>query len=170
MPEVPGDLKETTPPQPDRRSFLSMTARLLGLAAVAEFLGVTGFYLWPRSRDGEGARGLVDAGPVGEFTPASVTPFPRGRFYLVRLADGGFLALSSKCSHLGCTVPWNEKDATFPCPCHSSVFDMRGDVRSPPATRALDLVPVRIEDGIVKVDTSRPIQRTRFEAGQVARL
>jgi cytochrome b6-f complex iron-sulfur subunit len=105
----------------------------------AEFLGVVAAYLWPRRGEGEGSRGIVEAGPVGEFTPASVTAFPQGRFYLVRLTDGGFLALSSKCSHLGCTVPWNEKDGTFPCPCHASVFDMRGNVLSPPAPRALDL-------------------------------
>ena len=158
------------PPQPNRRDFLSMAAKVLGLAVVAEVLGVTGAYLWPRRREGEGGHGLVEAGPVGEFTPASVTPFPQGRFYLVRLADGGFLALSSKCSHLGCTVPWNEKDGTFPCPCHASVFDMRGDVRSPPAPRALDLFPITIEGGIVKVNTGRLIQRERFEAGQVAYL
>jgi cytochrome b6-f complex iron-sulfur subunit len=156
--------------QPDRRRFLSLAWKVLGVAAVAEFLGVVAAYLWPRRGEGEGGRGIVEAGPVGEFTPASVTPFPQGRFYLVRLTDGGFLALSSKCSHLGCTVPWNEKDRTFPCPCHASVFDMRGDVLSPPAPRALDLFAVTIESGVVKVDTGRRIQRSRFEAGQVAYL
>jgi cytochrome b6-f complex iron-sulfur subunit len=162
--------RQQDPPQPDRRGFLSLASKVLGLAAVAEFLGVTGAYLWPRRGEGGGGRGIVEAGPVGEFTPASVTAFPQGRFYLVRLADGGFLALSSKCSHLGCAVPWSEKDSSFPCPCHASVFDMRGDVRSPPATRALDLFPIRIEGGIVRVDTGRRIRRERFEAGQVAYL
>jgi cytochrome b6-f complex iron-sulfur subunit len=99
-----------------------------------------------------------------------VRAFPGGQFYLVRLADGGFLALSSKCTHLGCTVPWNEKQRSFPCPCHASTFDEKGDVLSPPATRALDLFPVVIEGGIVKVDTSRRIARARFEPGQVAYL
>ena len=110
------------------------------------------------------------AGPVGDFTPASVRPFPAGRFYLVRLADGGFLAVASRCTHLGCTVPWNGKDQVFPCPCHASTFDMRGDVLSPPAPRALDLFRVTIEGGIVKVDTSRRIERPRFEPGQVTYL
>ena len=158
------------PAQPGRRTFLSSAWRVLGLLAAAEFVGVVAAYLWPRKGASEGGRGVVEAGPVGEFTPASVTPFPQGRFYLVRLADGGFLALSSKCSHLGCTVPWNEKDKSFPCPCHASVFDMRGDVLSPPAPRALDLFPITIESGVVKVDTGRRIQRDRFEAGQVAYL
>ncbi len=41
---------------------------------------------------------------------------------------------------------------------------------SPPAPRALDLFPVAIENGIVKVDTSRRIERQRFEPGQVTYL
>ena len=72
--------------------------------------------------------------------------------------------------HLGCTVPWDEKTKTFPCPCHASSFDMQGSVLSPPAPRALDLFPVTIEGGIVKVDTSRRIERPRFEPGQVTYL
>ena len=88
----------------------------------------------------------------------------------MRLADGGFLALSSRCTHLGCMVPWDGKQRVFPCPCHASRFDERGDVLAPPATRALDLFPVVIEGGIVKVDTSRRIARARFEPGQVTYL
>jgi cytochrome b6-f complex iron-sulfur subunit len=137
---------------------------------MAEFLGVTGAYLWPRGGEDGGGHGVFEAGPVGDFTPDSVTPFPGAAFYLVRLADGGFLALSSRCSHLGCTVPWNEKRRAFPCPCHASVFDMRGDVLSPPAPRALNRFPITIQGGIVKVDTGSPVRRARFEASQVTYL
>jgi cytochrome b6-f complex iron-sulfur subunit len=44
---------------------------------------------------------------------------------------------------------------------------MRGDVLSPPAPRALDNYAVRIENGIVKVDVSRPLKRRSFEYAQV---
>jgi cytochrome b6-f complex iron-sulfur subunit len=127
-------------------------------------------YLAPRKEGAGGGAGVFTAGPVSEFTPASVRAFPAGKFYLVRLADGGFLALASRCTHLGCTVLWNPKDQVFPCPCHASTFDQKGDVLSPPATRALDLFPVVIEGGIVKVDTSRRIERTRFDPAQVTYL
>ena len=169
MTEAPSPTRRD-PPRPDRRGFLALVSKGLGMVAVAEFLGVSGAYLWPRGREGGGGRGVVEAGPVGDFTPDSVTPFPQGGFYLVRLTDGGFLALSSKCSHLGCTVPWSEASRSFPCPCHASVFDMRGDVRSPPAPRALDLFAIAIDGGIVKVDTGRRLRRARFEAGQVTYL
>ncbi|HVP67401.1 MAG TPA: Rieske 2Fe-2S domain-containing protein [Anaeromyxobacteraceae bacterium] len=153
-----------------RRAFLVRLWKVLGAAAVLEVLAVGVAFLWPRKEGARGGAGVVAAGPVAEFTPSSVRAFPAGRFYLVRLADGGFLAIASKCTHLGCTVPWNAKERVFPCPCHASVFDMRGDVLSPPAPRALDLFAVRIEGGIVKVDTSRRIERTRFEPGQVTYL
>jgi cytochrome b6-f complex iron-sulfur subunit len=153
-----------------RRGLLGKLWKVLGFAAAAEAVLVVGAFLWPR-KGREGARGaVVVAGPVAEFTPSSVTPFPAQRFYLVRLTDGGFLALSSVCSHLECIVPWNEKDRTFPCPCHGSVFDMTGEVKSPPAPRPLDLFPVSLEGGIVRVDTSRKIRRSRFEPSQVVHL
>ncbi len=98
-----------------------------------------------------------------------MTAFPAGKFYLVRLADGGFLALSRQCTHLGCSVPWDEAAGRFACPCHASVFDLRGDVLAPPAPRPLDLFAVRIENGIVKVDVSAPIRRSAFDAAQVTR-
>ena len=82
---------------------------------------------------------------IPDRTAVVVTAFPGGRFYLVRLQDGGFLALSSTCTHLECSVPWSEKERKFPCPCHGSVFDITGQVLSPPAPRALDLFPVSIE-------------------------
>jgi cytochrome b6-f complex iron-sulfur subunit len=144
--------------------------KVLGLVALAEAVAVGVAFLAPRKERGARGDAILAAGPVAEFTPASVRPFPAGKFYLVRLADGGFLALASRCTHLGCAVPWDEERQVFPCPCHASVFDMRGDVLSPPAPRALDLLRVTIEGGIVKVDTSRRIERTRFEASQVTYL
>ena len=164
--------RDATPPpaSPERRAFVGRLWKGLGFLAGLELAAVAVAFLAPRKDDAGRGAGLVVAGPVAEFTPASVRPFPAGRFYLVRLADGGFLALSSKCTHLGCTVPWSEKDKTFPCPCHASTFDLRGEVLSPPAPRALDLFPVVIEGGVVKVDTARRIERSRFEASQVTYL
>ena len=60
----------------------------------------------------------------------------------MRLDDGGLLALSCKCTHLGCTVPWVEKEKKFLCPCHASAFDITGNVINSPAARALDTFPV----------------------------
>jgi cytochrome b6-f complex iron-sulfur subunit len=154
-----------------RRDFLARLWRILGGVALLEAAGLVGAFLWPRRRaEEESGHGVIDTGPVAEFTPGSVTAFPAGRFYLVRLQDGGFLALSSICSHLECSVPWNPKDGRFVCPCHGSVFELTGAVLNPPAPRPLDLYAVAIEGGIVRVDTRRRIRRQRFESSQVTRL
>lgn len=151
-----------------RRSFLTRLWIGLGGLAIAEYAWLMVEFLRPRPASSEAA-GVVVAGPIGQFDPGSVTAFPAGRFYLNRLADGGFLAVSRECTHLGCTVPWMADEGRFVCPCHSSAYDIRGDVLSPPAPRALDIHPVRIENGIVKVDTGRTLKRQMFEASQVAR-
>lgn len=155
-------------PATSRRSFLSRLWLGLGGLALAEYVWLTVEFLRPRSGPAEDA-GVLVAGPVEQFDLDSVTAFPAGRFYLTRLADGGFLAVSRECTHLGCTVPWMADEGRFVCPCHSSAYDIRGDVLSPPAPRALDIHPVRIENGIVKVDTGRTLKRRNFEASQVAR-
>ncbi len=137
-----------------RASFLTKIWTGLGLVAIAEFCWVFLTFLKPReTRTNLSSGEVVVAGPVEEFALNSVTAFSRGRFYLSRLENGGFQALSRKCTHLGCTVVWNAETRRFDCPCHSSAFDSRGNVISPPAPRGLDCFLVTIENQIVKVDT-----------------
>ena len=99
---------------------------------------------------------------MDNFEPGTVSAFVRGKFYLARLEDGGFLAMSRSCTHLSCTVPWVSGENKFICPCHSSEFDIRGEVINPPAPRALDLYPVSIENNVLKVDTSKLTKRSDF--------
>ena len=144
---------------------------LLGGVALAEVVWVVSDFFKPRKRRASngGADTVIVAGPVNRFEPGSVTAFPEGRFYLARLADGGFLALHRECTHLGCTVPWVAAEDRFVCPCHASSFDITGDVLSPPAPRPLDIFQVRIENAIVKVDIRRAVKRQSFSSSQVVR-
>ena len=155
--------------EPSRRSFLSKLWIGLGLVALAE--AVTVMFAFLRSNKSkpreEDSHAMVTAGAVTAFEVNSVTAFVRGRFYLARLEDGGFLALSSKCTHLGCTVPWVEKELKFACPCHGSAYDITGAVIKPPAPRPLDIYPLAIENNVVRVDTSKPLKRSMFRAEQV---
>ncbi len=150
-----------------RRSFLGTAWLAVGVVAFMESLWLILDFLRPRKENAGVEDNVVVAGPLERFELGSVTAFPQGRFYLVRLPDGGLLAVSRECTHLGCTVPWEADEERFVCPCHSSAFDMRGDVLSPPAPRALDLYEVRIENRVVKVNVARPLRRRAFEAGQV---
>lgn len=159
----------TTETVPSRRSFLNKLWIVLGFVALAEFIAVAVAFLRPGKskalQDSDDT--VIIGGAVEKFLPNSVTAFVRGRFYLARLEDGGFLALSRKCTHLGCTLPWVEKENKFICPCHASTFDITGKVISAPAPRALDIYPVIIENSIVKVDTGKPIKRSEFRTEQV---
>jgi cytochrome b6-f complex iron-sulfur subunit len=152
-----------------RRSFLNKLWIGLGLVALAEVVAVVFSFLRSNKSKPRGidSQAMVTAGAVDTFEANSITAFVRGRFYLARLEDGGFLALSSKCTHLGCTVPWVEKEMKFACPCHGSAFDITGNVIHSPAPRPLDIYPIVIENDVVKVDTSKPIKRNQFRAEQV---
>lgn len=154
--------------EPSRRSFLNKLWVGLGFLAIAEVIGLVVVFLRPGNKQAKGAEEkVITAGPVEKFPVDSVTAFVRGKFYLTRLADGGFLALSRKCTHLGCTVPWLPEEGRFECPCHASAFDIRGEVIRPPAPRALDMYNLIIENNVVKVDTGRLIKRGCFDVAQV---
>jgi cytochrome b6-f complex iron-sulfur subunit len=152
-----------------RRSFLRWLWAGLGLVALAETAWIGLSFLRPRRRAHAAGDGIVVCGPVEDFAPGSVTAFPAGRFYLARLQDGGFLGLHRECTHLGCTVPWSPAEGRFVCPCHASSFDITGQVLSAPAPRPLDLVEVRVENGVVKVNTARRDRRAAFSPDQVVR-
>lgn len=152
-----------------RRSFLNWIWAGLGAIVTVELVWMVTAFIRSRPLKGAGDNlgGIVTAGPVEEFEKNSVTAFPRGRFYLSRLADGGFLAVSRQCTHLGCTVPWIAEEKQFKCPCHASVFDITGNVMHSPASRALDLFPIRIVNDVVKVDTRRRLRRSEYRKEQV---
>jgi cytochrome b6-f complex iron-sulfur subunit len=106
-------------------------------------------------------------GRIEDFAPGSVTAFRIDRIYLICNDDGGMMAVSLQCTHLGCAVAWNEDKEEFECPCHASSFNKMGEVISPPAPRALDVYSLKIEGGMVKVDLNTKRQRKSFKASQL---
>ncbi len=68
--------------------------------------------------------------------------------------EGQVIALSSRCTHLGCAVNLDKESTTAPliCPCHDGRFDAKGAVIDGPATRPLERLKLEIpeeEDGSV---------------------
>ncbi len=152
-----------------RRSFLTRIWIGLGFAALLQFLAGSAFFLVSgRKRTDENTPQLIASGTIADFAPGSVTLIAKGHLYLTRLDDGGFLAISRKCTHLGCAVPWIDERKQFECPCHASIFDSTGNVLKAPAPRALDLYPISFERNMVMIDISKPIKRSTFSAEQPA--
>ena len=150
-----------------RRRFLLYAWAATAFALLGEGVGALFDFLRPRLEEGAfGSR--IAVGKVEDFPVGSVTYFKESQFYLVHL-DGGFLALYRVCTHLGCIVPWQEKQQRFWCPCHAGVFNMKGEVLAGPPPRPMDLFPVEIVGGEIVVDTGRTVQRSRFEESQLAR-
>ena len=152
-----------------RREFLQKLWKGLGVVALFEFAAVFFGFLFSGKDDNKKIepKQLIEAGGLDSFQKNSVTVFRGGRFYLARLSDGGFIALSLRCTHLGCSINWEDDKKRFICPCHSSAFYINGEVQNPPAPNALDYFPVFIENGIVKVDIGTKLARSRFEKSQV---
>jgi len=66
--------------------------------------------------------------------------------------DESFYALSSRCTHLGCTLGYDVLSAQFRCPCHGSVFDRSGRRISGPAEKDLPEFPLnKLENGDIVV-------------------
>ncbi|THF71339.1 Rieske (2Fe-2S) protein [Deinococcus sp. Arct2-2] len=59
--------------------------------------------------------------------------------------DIHLLALSDRCTHLGCGVQAAASGGGYSCPCHGSAFTLTGDVVKGPAARPLDRLAIRIE-------------------------
>lgn len=114
-----------------------------------------------------GSKELFNAGAVTTFKKDHSYPFLQQQFYLKRLSDGGFMAISMKCTHLGCMVNYDAKTQGFICPCHSSHFNATGEVLSAPAPRPLDTFPISIKDGEVYVDLGTSQHRTSFDKSQL---
>jgi cytochrome b6-f complex iron-sulfur subunit len=153
---------------PDRRTFITRLWAGLGLLAMAEFIsvGLAFFRRGKTAADSDEDSPPINCGSVAQFAPGSVTAFVRGRFYLVRLPDDGFLAISRQCTHMGCSVPWDDQGRRFACPCHASSFDITGAVVNSPAPRALDIYPLTIENDIIRVNVQTPIRRNGFDKSQ----
>ena len=160
-----------------RRSFLRrMLGAGVGLLSL-EFLGGTLAFLWPGPAEGMGIEhslGTLDdinaafpewaRGQPMEFRPArafvvnvpAATAMAMGEpVEVTEPAAAQILALWRKCPHLGCMIPQAcDSRSRFQCYCHQSTYNIIGEkLELGPAPRGMDRFPVRIDDGVVIVDT-----------------
>jgi menaquinol-cytochrome c reductase iron-sulfur subunit len=74
-----------------------------------------------------------------------------------------YVALSSRCMHLGCPVRYVPAAERFICPCHGGVYDFTGEPVGGPPVRPLDRFYTRVHNGLVEVG---PRYSVNFELHQ----
>ena len=62
-----------------------------------------------------------------------------------------YVAISTRCAHLGCPVRYIQASAKFVCPCHGGVYGFEGQVEGGPPVRPLDRFYTRVRSGQVEI-------------------
>lgn len=83
--------------------------------------------------------------------------------WIVRVVEDGedhLAAISTTCTHLGCTPNWLAAENKFKCPCHGSGFYKTGINFEGPAPRPLERYRIFVDGtGDVVVDRSRKFRK-----------
>jgi len=139
------------PLQPTRRRFYeavifgaqAIIGAALAIPAVAYLLAP------PKARRDPGWIEAADIATLNPKAPVEVS-FRQSRVdgwkvttekktaWVVKMADNSVVAYGPQCTHLGCAYHWEESQAEFVCPCHTTLFSIDGKVISGPAPRPLD--------------------------------
>ena len=154
-----------------RRTAFTLAGQALGgLAGAVIVLPAVGFAVAPIFHRGE--ERWEGVGPTSRFTtdtykPVVFTLVPgigeagKTTAY-VRKADPNppfnetqpyepYVAISTRCAHLGCPVRFVAAAGNFICPCHGGVYDFEGKVIGGPPVRPLDRFQTRVRDGQVEI-------------------
>ncbi len=156
-----------------RRRFMTGTVHGAGAIAVAAFalpaLGfAAGTALFERPPVTWQAIGATEDFPDDTYLPRVITEVAgvgqvgRTSIYVRARADDDtppnppgydepFIALSTRCMHLGCPVRYIDAAERFVCPCHGGVYNFEGGVDGGPPVRPLDRFYTRVRNGQVEV-------------------
>ena len=138
-----------------RREFLRQLLNGSVLALVGAALYPIARYLYP-PRGSEGSVSNVVAAAAGELAPntAKIFRFGDRPGLLVRTPQGDLKAFSAVCTHLNCTVQYDEEASVIWCACHNGKFDLNGRVISGPPPRPLEPYQVNVRGDEVVVSKS----------------
>jgi cytochrome b6-f complex iron-sulfur subunit len=133
------------PPDAGRRTLVSW---LLGggvAASLASFFYPVARFLDP-PRISEAPVNEVAAGKVQDLKPNSgkIVKFGNKPALLVRVSDTEWKAFSAVCTHLNCTVQYQEARREIWCACHNGTYDLEGRVVSGPPPKPLEEMAVKI--------------------------
>ena len=156
-----------------RRRLMEGGVQLAGGVAVAAIaLPALGFALGPLFEDVTPTR-WQDVGPEDDFNDETYVPkvisivpevgdagkttiyvrkFNPDKDKVVEGEDSQpYVAISTRCAHLGCPVRYIQASQKFVCPCHGGVYGYEGQVEGGPPVRPLDRFYTKVEAGRVMV-------------------
>ena len=134
----------------DRRNAIKNLFAFIPLGAA--FAGITamGFrFITPRKRE---VMRRIFALNLEELPVNATRKYKdlRGKdLVIVRTGQHKVKAMSTVCTHLGCTVYWEKDKKEFYCPCHGGRFDENGNVIAGPPPKPLETYKVEVEDNNV---------------------
>jgi len=101
----------------------------------------------------EASTNEVSAGKVQSLKPHSgkIVKFGSRPALLIRVNETEWRAFSAICTHLNCTVQFQESTRQIWCACHNGYYDLNGKVVSGPPPRPLEeySVHIRGEDIVI---------------------
>jgi menaquinol-cytochrome c reductase iron-sulfur subunit len=170
----PQPCRPPTPEEISRRGFFAkLSIALGGLCAVILGVPIVGFIVAPLFRKVSNAWipvGKVDDFAIGKtvnvlFSDPSPLPWAgitaKGAAWLRRESEGGFIAFSVNCTHMGCPVRWLADAELFMCPCHGGIYYKDGTVAAGPPPKPLFRYNVRVANGQVQIKAAAiPITTT----------
>jgi cytochrome b6-f complex iron-sulfur subunit len=176
---TPPAAPKPAPPKPaaketivTRRSFLSwvtlawtaFTASMLAAATATTRFMFPNVLFEPPPTFKAGFPNEIQVGQVDErFKQRFAVWLVRTAFDSYANAEGIF-ALSTVCTHLGCTPNWLEAEQKFKCPCHGSGYYKTGVNFEGPTPRPLERFAISLaDDGQILVDKSRKFQQEKGE-------
>jgi menaquinol-cytochrome c reductase iron-sulfur subunit len=154
-----------------RRRFMEGTAAAVGGVASAAFaLPALGFAVGPLFEDAS-PENWQRVGPESEFNPDTYVPrvinvaadageAGKTTVYVRKYNpardnkindDQPYVAISTRCAHLGCPVRYIQASQRFICPCHGGIYDFEGAVAGGPPVRPLDRFYTRVRVGQVEI-------------------
>jgi cytochrome b6-f complex iron-sulfur subunit len=88
----------------------------------------------------------VPGGKIQDLKPNSgkIVKFGSRPVLLVRLNETEWRAFSAVCTHLNCTVQYQEQRRQIWCACHNGFYDLNGNVVSGPPPKPLDEYVARV--------------------------
>ena len=151
-----------------RAAFTIGGQAIAGAATVAVILPVVGFSIAPifdRPEERWEAVGAPDDFTADNYRQAVITQVEdvgdsgKTTVYIRKAIpeepfneeEGTYIAISTRCAHLGCPVRYFPSAGNFICPCHGGVYDFEGKVIGGPPVRPLDRFQTRVSGGQVEV-------------------